>query len=202
MFTGLVQEIGTVRSVNGGDKGKQIGIEMSNKVLVSTEIGASICCAGCCLSVTEKTKELLFFDVSAETLDKTALGAWGVGTRVNIEPSLRLGDEMGGHIVSGHVDTRAELSSIEKEGDSHRLTFFVPAEYMKYIAPKGSVAIDGISLTVNESEKTHFGVNIIPHTWKNTTISDRLIGDKLNLEVDTLARYVAHIIERRSGDVK
>jgi riboflavin synthase len=194
MFTGLVQGIGTVRSINGDANSKRIEVEVSDR-FTSAQIGASICCSGCCLSVVEKTKNSLFFDVSAETLNRTIIGSWSVTTRINLEPSLCFGDEMGGHIVSGHIDTTAEILALEKEGESYRLKVSIPEGYAHYIASKGSVALDGVSLTINEVEKTHFGVNIIPHTWNHTTIGNRKIGDRLNLEIDMLARYVARMMD-------
>lgn len=193
MFTGLVQDIGTIRSVKGNDLGKRIEIAVSHR-FTSVHIGASICCSGCCLTVIEKSKSSLFFDASAETLNRTIIGSWAVNTRVNLEPSLRAGDEMGGHIVSGHVDTLTTLLGLKKEGESYRLEIEIPENHGQYIASKGSIALDGISLTINEAEPAHFGVNIIPHTWENTTLSDRKIGDKLNIEVDMLARYVERMM--------
>jgi riboflavin synthase len=136
-------------------------------------------------------------DVSAETLSKTNLSSWKEGTRINLERALKVGDELGGHIVSGHVDGLAELVSIAPEGDSHRLTLRPSPELVAFVAQKGSVALDGISLTVNEVSAETFGVNIIDHTWKETTLSDRGPGDQLNMEVDMLARYVARLIDVR-----
>lgn len=198
MFTGLVQDIGTLRSINGDAKSKRIEVEVSDRFKV-VQIGASICCSGCCLSVVEKTKNSLFFDVSAETLNRSTIGSWEVMTRINLEPSLCFGDELGGHIVSGHIDTTAELLALEKEGESYRLKISVPEGYEHYIASKGSIALDGVSLTINEVEQTHFGVNIIPHTWANTTIGDRKVGDYFNLEIDMLARYVARMMDIKDG---
>ncbi len=198
MFTGLVQDIGTLRSIKGNDNSKRIEVEVSDR-FTSVQIGASICCSGCCLSVVEKTKNSLFFDVSAETLNKTTIGSWEVTTRINLETSLRMGDEMGGHIVSGHIDTTAELLSVEKQGESYRLEISIPEGYAHYIASKGSIALDGVSLTINEVNQAHFGVNIIPHTWANTTIGERKAGDRFNLEVDMLARYVARMMHLKEG---
>ncbi len=194
MFTGLVQDIGTIRSVSGNAESKRIEIGVSDR-FTKVQIGTSICCSGCCLSVVEKTKDSLFFDVSAETLNRTTIGSWKVMTRVNLEPSLCPGDELGGHIVSGHIDATAKLVALEKQGDSYRMQIAIPKGYAHYIASKGSIALDGVSLTINEVEKTHFGVNIIPHTWENTTIGDRKIGDLFNLEIDMLARYVARMMD-------
>lgn len=131
------------------------------------------------------------FDVSAETLSKTIIGSWEEGSKVNLETSMKIGDEIGGHIVSGHVDGLATIESITPEGDSHRLKIRVPLNLALFVAPKGSVALDGISLTVNEVEGSVFGINIIPHTWIQTTIGEKKVGDKLNMEADMLARYVA-----------
>ena len=198
MFTGLVQDIGTIRSINGNSESKRIEVEVSDR-FTQGQIGASICCSGVCLSVVEKTKDSLFFDVSAETLNRTTIGSWDVMTRINLEPSLCFGDELGGHIVSGHIDTTTEFLALEKEGDSYRLEIAIPEGYAHYFASKGSIAVDGVSLTINEVEQEHFGVNIIPHTWENTTIGDRKVDDKLNLEIDMLARYVARMMDYKEG---
>ena len=194
MFTGLVQDIGIVRSVDDtrGDVRFEIETDME---MHSVPDGASICCSGACMTVVNKSNNSFFIDVSKESLNRTTIGAWRVMTRINIEPSLRLGDEMGGHIVSGHVDGLAKVEDIKEEGGSHRLKIAVPAEFAAYIAEKGSVTLDGVSLTVNEVDGNIFGVNIIPHTWENTTLSDRKVGDHLNLEIDMLARYVARMLE-------
>lgn len=194
MFTGLVQDIGTVLSVDkaSGD----VRVRISTEIDLSREtIGASIACAGCCLTVVEKGADWFDADVSAESLSKTNIGAWTQGTRVNIEPSLRLGDEMGGHIVSGHIDGVARLESVTPEGDSYRLSISVPSALAPFIAAKGSVALDGISLTVNEVDGSTFGVNIIPHTWENTTLGGAKAGQGLHIEIDMLARYVARMLE-------
>ncbi len=196
MFTGLIQDIGTIRAINSARGDLQFEIE-TNMDLATVQIGASICCSGCCLSVTEKTANTFKVDVSQETINSTSLGAWSVMTRINLEPSLKLGDEMGGHIVSGHVDTTTKIIDIKKEGDSHRIKIAIPQNFERFIAPKGSVTIDGVSLTVNDVEQTHFGVNIIPHTWHKTTLADRKAGDSVNIEIDMLARYVARMMEVR-----
>ncbi|MCB1532475.1 MAG: riboflavin synthase [Alphaproteobacteria bacterium] len=193
MFTGIIQNIGTVKSI-AKDGDWRIVIE-TGLDLSATPIGASICCSGCCLTVVEKGADWFAVDVSGESLSKTIIGSWAEGARINIEPSLKLGDELGGHIVSGHVDGLAELVSVEEEGDSYRLKLRAPQELAKFIAPKGSVTLDGISLTVNEVEGDVFGVNIIPHTWENTTLSDLKPGARLNIEIDMLARYVARQLE-------
>lgn len=163
--------------------------------LTKVAIGASVCHAGCCLTVIEKDGDVYAVDVSNETLSKTTLGEWTKGTKINLEPSLKVGDELGGHIVSGHVDGVATITAIEKEGDSHRLTIAAPETLAKFIAPKGSVALNGISLTVNEVSGNQFGINIIPHTWDVTTLGTAKVGDKLNIEIDLMARYAARLME-------
>lgn len=189
MFTGLVRHFGTITAIDkDGDWRIVIETDMN---LSGTPIGASICCSGVCLTAIEKTDNSFTAEVSAETLSKTTLKHWENGTRVNLEPSLQMGDELGGHFVFGHVDALATLQNITPEGDSHRLTIKPPADLMPYIAPKGSITLDGISLTVNEVGADTFGVNIVPHTWEHTTLADRKTGDALNIEIDMLARYVA-----------
>ena len=166
--------------------------------LNAVPMGASVCHAGCCLTVVEKDGDVFATDVSAETLSKTTLGSWGTGTKINLEPSLKVGDELGGHIVSGHVDGVATIIAIEKEGDSRRLTIEAPEDLAKFIAPKGSITLDGISLTVNEVSGNQFGINIIPHTWEITTLGLRNVGDTLNIEIDLMARYAARLMEYTS----
>jgi len=200
MFTGLIQDIGSVRSIDK-DGDWRIVIE-TGMDMARHEIGASIACSGCCLTVVDLSIEeggadWFAVDVSHESLALTVIETWVEGTRINLEPSLRLGDEMGGHIVSGHVDGLAELIDIVEDNDSWRLKIKASQELAGFIASKGSVALDGVSLTVNEVEGDVFGVNIIPHTWGYTTLSDRKVGDKLNLEIDMLARYVARQLEVR-----
>ncbi|MGH1403335.1 MAG: riboflavin synthase [Alphaproteobacteria bacterium] len=194
MFTGLIQDIGVIRSVEGGDGGVRFEVETKMN-LDDTPLGASICCSGCCLTVVEKSKNTFYVDVSQETLSRTNLGAWQVMTRVNLEPSLKVGDELGGHIVSGHVDAVTKIETIEADGNSYRIRILIPEGLAPFIAEKGSVSLDGISLTVNDVTKVDFGVNIIPHTWQETTLSDRQSGDHINIEIDMLARYVARMVE-------
>lgn len=197
MFTGIIQDIGRVRSIEkSGDWRVEIETALD---LVATPLGASIACSGCCLTVVEKGADWFAVDVSGETLEKTSLKSWEEGMAVNLEPSLKLGDELGGHIVSGHVDGLAQLIEIKADGDSHRLTLQVPEALAGFIAQKGSVALDGISLTVNDVEGTMFGVNIIPHTWEHTTLSGKKPGESLNIEIDMLARYVARMLDMRKG---
>jgi riboflavin synthase len=194
MFTGIIRDIGTIRAIEKtGDWRVEIATEMN---LSDIAIGASIACNGCCLTVVEKQKSSFFINVSTETLNKSMIGDWQAGTRVNLEPSLQLGDSLDGHFVFGHVDAAATLETVTAEGDSHRLTLRVPAQLVPFLAPKGSVALDGVSLTVNEVDGDRFGVNIIPHTWANTTLGLKKPGDRLNIEIDMLARYVARLLER------
>ena len=163
--------------------------------MAGIDLGASIASDGVCLTVVDLGPDWYEVQVSAETVSKTNLGAWAVGKRVNLERALKVGDELGGHIVSGHVDGVAEVISIEDEGDSTRLGFRAPEALAKYIAPKGSVALNGTSLTVNDVQGAVFGINVIPHTKEVTTWGDVAVGDKVNLEIDTLARYVARLAE-------
>ena len=193
MFTGIVTDVGTVLTIEQkGDT--RIEIETAYDT-DDIDIGASIACSGPCLTVIEKGAGWFAVEASAETLDKTALGDWEVGTRVNLERAMRIGDELGGHIVSGHVDAVAVIAEMEPEGDSVRFTFEAPMDFAKYIAPKGSVCLDGVSLTVNEVRDNRFGVNIISHTQSATSFSDHKVGDRINMEIDTIARYVARLLE-------
>jgi len=200
MFTGIIREVGRVRAIApGGDTRFEIDCARAPETI---EIGASIACSGCCLTVVERGADgsgpWFAVTASAETLAKTTLGGWAVGDPVNLEPALRVGDELGGHIVAGHVDAVAEVVSVTPEGASHRVSVAAPANLARFIAPKGSVALDGISLTVNEVNDTAdggatFGVNIIPHTWTVTSLAVAGPGTRLNLEIDLLARYVARL---------
>jgi riboflavin synthase len=193
MFTGIITAMGRIEKVDAarGDVRYVISTPWN---MADFKLGASIACSGCCLTVVEKSGNNFSVDVSRETLSKTNLSGWKEGTRINLEASLKMGDELGGHIVSGHVDGIATIESITPEGGSRRFKIRVPQELKKFIAPKGSVALDGISLTVNEVEDDVFGVNIIPHTWEVTTLGGVKPGDKLNMEADLLARYVARIV--------
>lgn len=195
MFTGIITHIGTVRRIEkSGDTRMTVSADFD---MDSVALGASIACSGCCLTVVDKGEGWFAADVSSETLSKTNLGGWKEGARINLERALKVGDELGGHIVSGHVDGLAEIVSIVPEGDSRRVTLKPDPGLAAYVASKGSVALDGISLTVNEVSLDTFGVNIIDHTWKETTLSDRKPGDQLNMEVDMLARYVARLMDVR-----
>jgi len=197
MFTGIITDVGSVELVSRrGDTTFKIRTRHDPSQI---PIGASIACSGACLTVIGKGGEAgdawFTVEVSAETISKTTLGTWEVGTRVNLEKSLRVGDEIGGHIVSGHVDGVGEIVSITPEGDSLRFRIRAPKSLAKFIAPKGSVAIDGTSLTVNEVDGAQFGVNIIPHTAKETTWGSMRVGQGVNIEIDMLARYLARLKE-------
>lgn len=196
MFTGIVSDIGEVlETEQQGDLRARIG---TNYNVTGIEIGASIASDGVCLTVIATgTTPRNWYDVqiSAETVSKTNLARWKPGARINLERALKVGDELGGHIVSGHVDGVAEVVGVVPEGDSLRVTFRAPRDLARFIAPKGSVALNGTSLTVNEVDGTDFGINFIPHTQKATTWGDVAVGDRVNLEVDTMARYVARLRE-------
>lgn len=190
MFTGIVTDIGRVRSVQRTERDWRYEIETVWDT-ASIDMGASVSHAGCCLTVTEKGEGWFAVEVSAETLSKTKLGEWAEGSRINLERAAKLGDELGGHIVSGHVDGLGTVTAITPENGSHRIRFEAPEPLHRFIAPKGSITVDGVSLTVNEVEGRIFGVNIIPHTWEATTLGSLKVGDKVNLEIDMLARYLA-----------
>ena len=190
MFTGIVTDIGRVRSVRQTGRDRRYEIDTAWDT-ATIDLGASISHAGCCLTVTEKGPGWFAVEVSNETLSKTNLGDWGEGRRVNLERAAKLGDELGGHIVSGHVDGLGRVVAIEPEGGSHRVHIEAPAPLHRYIAPKGSITVDGVSLTVNAVQGRAFGLNIIPHTWEATTLGDLKPGDAVNLEIDMLARYLA-----------
>lgn len=198
MFTGIVTDIGEIIALEErGDLRARIATGYD---VAGIEIGASIACDGVCLTVVATGREprgWFDVDISAETVARTAIGrsGWAPGKRVNLERALRVGDELGGHIVSGHVDGVAEVVRLEPEGDSTRVTFRAPAGLARFIAPKGSVALNGTSLTVNEVAGRDFGVNLIPHTKMATTWGEVREGDAVNLEVDTVARYVARLLE-------
>lgn len=193
MFTGIVTDLGRVRDIRS-DGDTRIEIETAYDMAL-VPIGASIACSGVCLTVIERGQGWFAVQASAETLACTTLGGWQEGARVNLERALKVGDELGGHLVSGHVDGVGTVVSITPEGDSHRFLFKAPVALARFIAPKGSVAIDGISLTVNEVEGACFGVNIIPHTWTVTSLGTARPGSRVNLEIDLLARYVARLME-------
>ena len=205
MFTGIITDIGQIERVElRGDIRARLKTGYDHETIV---LGASIACNGVCLTVVDFGVGWFDVDISAETVSKTNIGpsdtatnsrsAWVEGGRVNLERALKLGDELGGHIVSGHVDGIAEITAITEEGDSTRVEFKVAKDLARFIAPKGSVALNGTSLTVNEVGDESFGVNFIPHTKTVTTWGDMAVGDLVNLEIDTLARYVARLAETR-----
>lgn len=195
MFTGIITDIGTLVELDRrGDLRARIKTGFDTG---SIDMGASIACDGVCLTVVGIGSDWFDVDISKETVDKTNIGRnhWATGRRINLERALRVGDELGGHIVSGHVDGVAEVIAVTDEGDSTRVTLRAPEELARFIAPKGSVALNGTSLTVNEVDGTDFGINFIPHTKEVTTWGNVEIGDAVNLEIDTLARYVARLAE-------
>lgn len=190
MFTGIVTDVGRVRAVRDTDRDRRFEIETGFDT-ATLDIGASVSHAGCCLTVVEKGPGWFAVEVSGETLSKTTLDQWREGHRVNLERAAKVGDELGGHIVSGHVDGVGEVVGVSEEGGSHRVQVRVPRPLHRYIAPKGSIAVEGVSLTVNEVEDDVFGVNLIPHTWDVTTLGELKPGSRVNLEIDMLARYLA-----------
>jgi riboflavin synthase len=193
VFTGIITDVGVIKKFN--QKG-DLDIEIAcNYDMSGVDIGGSIACSGVCLTVVKKGEGYFLVTVSGETIACTNVGGWKVGTKVNLERALRFGDELGGHLVSGHVDGLAEVVSIEVIGDSRKIVFKAPDELKMFIAAKGSVSLDGISLTVNQVDDNKFSINIIPHTWEKTTFSGLKVGSKVNLEIDTLARYVARMRE-------
>ena len=196
MFTGIVTDMGEILEMTqAGDLDVRIGTSYD---VTGIDIGASIACDGVCLTVVDLGREprnWFLVQASAETLSKTNLDTWAVGRTVNLERALKVGDEIGGRIVSGHVDGVARVTEVRDEGDSTRVSFEAPGDLARFIAPKGSVALNGTSLTVNEVDGSTFGVNFIPHTKEVTTWGRIAVGDRVNLEIDTLARYVARLTE-------
>ncbi len=193
MFTGIITSIGTVRSAEQrGDRRLAIACDYA---MDGVAIGASIACSGCCLTVVDKGADWFAVDASAETVSKTAPGLWAEGARLNLERALKVGDELGGHIVTGHVDGVGIVVGICEDGGSHRVGISIPATLAPFVAAKGSITVDGVSLTVNDvadqpDGTTHFAVNIIPHTWEVTTLGALTQGQAVNIEIDTLARYL------------
>ena len=197
MFTGIITAIGTIDQLEKqGDWQLRIKTPWACKEIA---LGASIACSGVCLTVIETGDDWFQVAASQETLDLTTIANWQVGTKINLERALAMGDELGGHIVSGHVDGLAELVSITAENDSHRLVLRAPSSRAPFIAAKGSVTLDGISLTVNKVDGALFTINIIEHTWTQTTLAERQLSDKVNLEIDMLARYVARLLDMQKG---
>lgn len=199
MFTGIVTGIGAVRELAPVGQGRDMRLVIAAPWpdTAAIAVGASVSCSGCCLTAVAVGPDWFAVDVSGETLSRTKLGGWTVGSALNLERSLRVGDELGGHIVSGHVDDLGEVLSVAPENGSWRVRVQAPAALARFIAPKGSVALDGVSLTVNEVEDRAFGVNIIPHTWTATTLGQLRPGDPVHIEIDMLARYVARLAEAR-----
>ncbi|RCK26358.1 riboflavin synthase [Thalassospira lucentensis] len=192
MFTGIITDIANVRAIEKtGDTRFEFTTSFDTSKIV---LGASIACNGACMTVIETGDNWFAIEASAESLDRTTLGDLSTGSKVNLEQATRVGDELGGHIVSGHVDGVATLTKRVPEGDSLRLTFEVPETFAKYIASKGSVTLEGVSLTVNEVDGNTFGINLIPHTQIHTTLGSKLPGDRINFEIDMLARYVARML--------
>jgi len=201
MFTGIITDIGTVRSVEQrGDLRLAIGCAYN---MDTVDLGASIACSGACLTVVDKGDDWFAVDVSGETVSKTAPGLWAEGARLNLERALRVGDELGGHIVTGHVDAVATVIAAQGKGGSLDVSIEAPRAFGGAIAPKGSITLDGVSLTVNQVEDaggaTRFTVNLIPHTADHTTLGGIAAGRKLNLEIDVLARYLKRMAEARGG---
>ena len=208
MFTGIVSDIGTIRTAEQrGDLRLVIDTAYD---MDSVDIGASISCSGCCLTVVDKGREgaqnWFAVDLSAETVSRTAQGHWNESGRLNLERALKVGDELGGHIVTGHVDGVGEVKAVENNGDSHRVIIHAPAELAPFIAEKGSITVEGVSLTVNTVEDTPYGtlfhLNIIPHTWDVTTLSRLKSGSAVNLEIDTLARYLKRMQQVMAATTK
>ena len=208
MFTGIVSDIGTIRTAEQrGDLRLVIDTAYD---MDSVDIGASISCSGCCLTVVDKgrdgTQNWFAVDLSAETVSRTAQGHWNESGRLNLERALKVGDELGGHIVTGHVDGVGEVKAVENIGDSHRVIIHAPAELAPFIAEKGSITVEGVSLTVNTVEDTPYGtlfhLNIIPHTWDVTTLSRLKSGSAVNLEIDTLARYLKRMQQVMAATTK
>ena len=204
MFTGIVTGLGTVRAVAPIGAGRDMRLVIATPVAdpawadtAKIPLGASIACSGCCLTAVEVGPDWFAVTASQETLSKTTLGTWAPGTRVNLERPLKVGDELGGHIVAGHVDGLGQVVSFTPENASTRWVFAVPDALARFIAPKGSVAVDGVSLTVNEVDGPRFGVNIIPHTAAVTSFGALAPGRMVNIEIDTVARYVARLQEYR-----
>ena len=192
MFTGIITDMGRVQAIEpGGDTRLVIATAYDTGTIA---IGASIACSGPCLTVIETGPDWFAVQASAETLAHTTLRGWQVGTQVNLERALALGDELGGHLVAGHVDGVARIESRTPEGDSQRFTVAAPPDLARFVAPKGSVCLDGVSLTVNEVDGERFGVNIVPHTQQMTTFNEADAGTPVNMEIDLLARYVARLM--------
>jgi len=197
LFTGIVQDVGRVAARGSRDGDERLTIDCERLDLSRLSVGDSVCVQGCCLTAIEISDRAFSADLSRETLSRTTLGALAVGSPVNLEPALRAGDPLGGHFVSGHVDGVGRVAAMLGDARSQRVTIEAPRELLRYLAPKGSVAVDGVSLTINSVERTSFGVNLIPHTLSVTTLGALSPGSQVNLEVDPVARYVARLLESR-----
>ena len=197
MFTGIVTAVGRVASWRDTARDRRFEI-VAPRAESGLQLGASVAHAGCCLTVVDFTKGGWAVEVSRESLSKTTLGDWREGSAVNLERAARLGDELGGHVVSGHVDGVGDVVSVTPEGGSHRVAIRAPEPLHRFIAPKGSITVDGVSLTVNAVDGRDFGVNLIPHTWDHTTLRELKPGSRVNLEADMLARYAARWLETAS----
>lgn len=198
MFTGLIRDIGVVRAIEHPTVQDVVFTIETKLPAQDLEIGASIACDGVCLTVTAYEKGAFIVQAAAETVAVTLVGAWAIGSHINLEPSLRAGDPLGGHIVAGHVDGIAEIKSVEAQGEGYTVAVQPPLELMKYMAPKGSVALNGVSLTVNQVDDTQFTVHIIPHTWEHTNFSVLKPKDHVHIEIDTIARYTERLLGART----
>jgi riboflavin synthase len=196
MFTGIILATGRVTAIAHKSGDLEIGVDAGGLDVTRLAIGDSVCVQGVCLTVTRRTDAVLFADVSRETIAKTTLGKLRIGSRVNLEPSLRAGDALGGHLVSGHVDAAAKLRGIEPDARSWRLEFELPAILSRFVAAKGSICVDGVSLTVNRVAANRFDVNIIPHTHEVTTLGELRIDDEVNIEIDVVARYLDRLMTK------
>src|SRR3984957_4953183 len=200
MFTGIVTDVGEITALTpGGQKGDRRFVIRTKHDMAPVPMGASIACSGCCLTVIEKGPDWFAVEAAGESLDKTHLGGWKEGTRLNLELSLKLGDELGGHLVYGHVDGMGKIVSMTPEGGSVPFVFEAPPELARFVATKGSGAVAGLSLTVNEVDGNRFGVNVISHTQAVTTLGQAKVGQRVTLEVDMLARYVARLLEHEKS---
>lgn len=193
MFTGIITDIGSIVALDKADGGDTLLAIQTRYDTGSIALGASIACSGICLTVTKLEADRFYAQASQETLDCTTLGNWQIGRKINLERALKLGDELGGHLVSGHVDAVGRLTHLTPEDESVRLTFTAPDALLPFIAAKGSIVIDGVSLTVNHTQDAQFGINIVPHTQQETTLGTLQVGDAVNIEIDMLARYVARL---------
>src|SRR5271165_2858506 len=196
MFTGIIMATGSVTAIarTGGDL--ELGVDAAGLDVARLAIGDSVSVQGVCLTVTRKENTRFYADISRETLAKSTLGHLRVGSRVNLEPSLRAGDALGGHMVSGHVDAVGKLNKADQDARSRRLEFELPEGLARFVAPKGSISIDGVSLTVNNVDGRRFDVNIIPHTHAVTTLGELRVGDEVNIEIDVVARYLARLMTK------